>query len=78
MWQAAAFDLERIDWELDWTAGTGFNSVREFPHDLGWQADPQGFKRRITQYLEAAGWHGIPTLFVFFDDCGNCDPRQGR
>lgn len=78
MWQAATFDLETIDRELGWAAGIGFNSVRVFLHDLVWQADSQGLKRRIEQYLNITGRHAILTMFVFFDDCWNTDPRPGR
>lgn len=78
MWQAATFDLETIDRELGWAAAIGFNSVRVFLHDLVWQTDSEGFKRRIEQYLAAAERHGIQTMFVFFDDCWNTEPRVGE
>jgi endo-1,4-beta-mannosidase len=78
MWQASTFDLETIDRELGWAAAIGFNTMRVFLHDLVWQTDAEGFKRRINQYLEIAARHGIQTMFVFFDDCWNTEPRVGK
>ncbi len=78
MWQADTFDPETIDRELGWAATIGFNSMRVFLHDLVWQTDAEGFKRRIRQYLEIAERHGIQTMFVFFDDCWNTEPRVGQ
>jgi len=34
MWQADTFDPQTIDRELGWAAGTGFNTVRVYLHDL--------------------------------------------
>src|SRR6516225_952191 len=39
MWQADTFDLSRIDRELGWAEGLGFNSVRVFLHNLLWTQD---------------------------------------
>src|SRR5512133_1841758 len=78
MWQADSFDMKTIDRELGWAAAIGFNSMRVFLHDLVWQADAEGFKQRIKQYLAVAERHGILTMFVFFDDCWNTDPHLGR
>jgi len=78
MWQADTFDLKTIDKELGWAAGLGFNTVRVYLHDLAWQADPEGFKKRIDQYLGAADKHGIRTLLVIFDDCWNDHPKIGK
>jgi hypothetical protein len=46
-------------------------------HDLAWQADAEGFKSRVDQFLEIAQRHGIRPLFVIFDDCWNADPKIG-
>lgn len=78
MWQADTFDAKTIDRELGWAAGIGFNTVRVFLHDLVWEADAPGLKKRIEQYLDIADRHKIRTMFVFFDDCWNKDPKIGK
>jgi hypothetical protein len=78
MWQATTFDPDTIGRELGWAAGIGMNAVRVYLHDLVWQADAQGFKRRIDQYLALAAGRGIRTLFVLFDDCWNTEPKLGQ
>ena len=56
----------------------GMNVVRVYLHDLAWYQDPEGFKARIGQFLALADSHGIRTMFVFFDDCWNEDPKPGK
>jgi len=77
MWQAGTFDAETIDRELGWAAGVGFNTVRTYLHDVAWQADPDGFKRRVGTFLSVAEKHGIRPMLVLFDDCWNADPKAG-
>jgi hypothetical protein len=77
MWQAGTFDPVTIDRELGWAADIGFNTVRTFLHDLAWEADPSGFKQRISQFLDIASRHGIRPMLVIFDDCWNSDPKIG-
>jgi len=71
MWQAETFDLATIERELDWAARLGFNTVRVFLHDLLWEADARGFRRRIDAFLDAAAARAIRPLFVLFEDCWN-------
>jgi hypothetical protein len=78
MWQADTFDPKTIDRELGWARGLGMNTARVFLHDLAWEADADGFKKRINAYLEIADRHGIRTLFVLFDDCWNQNPKVGK
>lgn len=78
MWQADTFDPATIDRELGWAADMGMNVVRVYLHDLAWYQDPEGFKARIGQFLALADSHGIRTMFVFFDDCWNEDPKPGK
>src|SRR4051795_4870201 len=47
MWQADSFDPKQIDLELGWAEGLGMNTMRVFLHDLLWQQDAEGFKRRL-------------------------------
>src|ERR1700726_181048 len=54
MWQADTFDPKTIDRELGWAESIGMNCVRVFLHDLAWEADADGFKKRIDEYLKIA------------------------
>lgn len=78
MWQADTFDPITIDRELGWAAGIGFNVVRVYLHNLAWETDHDGFKKRIAEFLAIADKHKIKTLFVLFDDCWLPDPKPGK
>lgn len=78
MWQADTFDPATIERELGYAENIGFNTMRVFLHSLAWKQDPDGFKNRISQYLEIADKHHIATIFVFFDDCWNKEPAIGK
>lgn len=78
MWQAATFDPTTIDRELGWAEGIGFNTMRVFLHSVAWKQDPEGFKKRVGDYLGIADKHKIKTMFVFFDDCWNKVPVAGK
>jgi len=78
MWQEDTFDPETIDKELGWAADIGFNTVRVYLHDLAWESDAEGFKKRVNQYLQIADKHGIKTLFVIFDDCWFPNAKIGK
>jgi hypothetical protein len=77
MWQADTFDPNEIDRELGWAEGAGMNTMRVFLHNLLWEQDPQGFKRRIDQFLTIAAKHHIRPVFVLFDSCWDPDPKLG-
>lgn len=77
MWQAATFDPTTIDRELGWAESIGFNTMRVFLHSVAWQQDPAGFKKRLNDYLALSDKHHIQTIFVFFDDCWNKEPKAG-
>jgi Cellulase (glycosyl hydrolase family 5) len=76
MWQADTFDPQEIDLELGWAEGMGMNTMRVFLHDLLWQ-DPQGFHRRLDQFLAIAARHHIRPLLVLFDSCWDPLPQLG-
>jgi len=78
MWQAETFDTATINKEFSWAQNIGFNAMRVFLHSVAWKQDPQGFKNRMNQYLAIADRHGIQTIFVFFDDCWNPEPKPGK
>lgn len=77
MWQAETFDPARIDQELAWAAGLGFNTVRVFLHHLLWEQDSQGFIQRIDEFLSIASKHGIKSMLVLFDAVWNPFPKLG-
>ena len=77
MWQDATWDPKRIDYELGLAQGIGMNTMRVFLHDQLWTRDPEGFRRRIDEFLRIAQAHGIRPLFVLFDSCWDPDPRLG-
>lgn len=78
MWQADTFDPGEIDKELGWAETLGMNSMRVFLHDLLWDQDPDGFKKRINVFLTIANKHYIRPLFVLFDSCWDPFPHLGR
>lgn len=78
MWQADTFDPLTIDKELGWAEQIGFNTLRVYLHSLAYKQDPEGFKKRMDQFLGLAAKHKIEPVFVFFDDCWNKIPRTGK
>ena len=77
MWQEATFNPEQIDQELGWAESLGMNTMRVFLHDLLWQQDADGFKKRIDQFLTIASKHRIQPIFVLFDSCWDPLPHLG-
>jgi hypothetical protein len=78
MWQADSFDPQRIDLELGWAESIGLNTMRVFLHDLPWQQDPEGFRKRIDTFLQIAAKHHIKPLLVLFDSCWDPNPQLGK
>jgi len=78
MWQADSFDPKRIDLELGWAEGLGMNTMRVFLHDLLWQQDAEGFKKRLDQFLTIAAKHKIKPMFVLFDSVWDPDAKLGK
>lgn len=77
MWQADTFDAATIDRELGWAQSIGMNTMRVFLHNLLWQQDPQGFQKRIDEFLAIAARHHIRPIFVLFDSCWDPQPQLG-
>ena len=77
MWQAETFDTTRIDMELGWAEGLGMNTMRVFLHDIVWQQDPSGYRRRIDKFLGMAKKHKIRPILVLFDSCWFPFPASG-
>lgn len=78
MWQQDTFSPELIDKELGWAKELGFNTMRTYLHSLVWRQDPDGFKKRIDEYLKISTKHGIKTTLVFFDDCWVPEAKIGK
>jgi len=78
MWQKDTFSPNLIDKELGWAASIGFNTMRVYLHSIAWKQDPEGFKKRVSDYLSIANKHHIKTIFVFFDDCWNKEGFAGK
>jgi hypothetical protein len=78
MWQQDTFDPATINRELGFAQSIGMNTVRVFLHNIPWEQDASGFKRRIDSYLAIAAKHNIRTIFVLFDSCWNDNPHPGK
>ncbi|WP_375390524.1 1,4-beta-xylanase [uncultured Sphingomonas sp.] len=77
MWQPETFDPATIDRELALAQGMGMTTMRVFLHNLLWETDAPGFKRRIDQFLTIAARHNIRPVFVLFDSCWDPNPKAG-
>ncbi|HEX6407118.1 MAG TPA: cellulase family glycosylhydrolase [Gemmatimonadales bacterium] len=77
MWQEATFNPAEIDRELGWAEALGMNTMRVFLHDLLWQQDSIGFRKRIDQFLVIAARHHIHPMFVIFDSVWDPAPHLG-
>jgi Glycosyl hydrolases family 2, TIM barrel domain len=77
MWQAETFDPKTIDRELGYAESLGMNTMRVYLHNIPWEQDAIGFKKRIGEYLNIAEKRQIRTMFVLFDSCWNDNPKSG-
>ena len=77
MWQADSFDPKTIDQELGWAQSIGMNVMRVYLHNMLWEDDAEGLKRRMDQFLAIADKHKIRIMFVLFDSCWDPDPVSG-
>ena len=77
MWQESTFDPQQIDKELGWAEGIGMNTMRVFLHDLLWQQDAPGFRKRLDTFLTIAAKHHVRPVFVLFDSCWDPSPALG-
>jgi len=78
MWQADTFDAKRIDLELGWAESLGMNTMRVFLHDLAHSQDPEGFKKRLNQFLDISAKYKIKTMIVLFDSVWDPNPQIGK
>lgn len=77
MFQAETFNPAINDRELGLGESIGMNTMRVFLQDQLWEQDPQGFKKRLDQFLAIAAKHHIRPLLVLFDSCWDTKPRLG-
>lgn len=78
MFQAETFDPKTIDNELALAESIGMNTMRVFLHDLLWQQDAEGFKKRLDQFLALCAKHKIRPMLVLFDSCWDPYPKLGK
>ncbi|MBW4330214.1 cellulase family glycosylhydrolase [Stakelama sp. CBK3Z-3] len=78
MWQAESWDPKTIDQELGWAQAIGMNTMRVYLHNLLWENDPEGLKKRMDEFLTIASKHGIRPVFVLFDSCWDPNPVVGQ
>lgn len=79
MWGKDTFDPIIIDRELGWAEELGFNTVRIFLHDLVWDADPSGFKKRLDEFLCICEKHHMKSVVTFFTNGGTgLEPKLGK
>ncbi|RIV26853.1 1,4-beta-xylanase [Fibrisoma montanum] len=78
MFQADTFDPKTIDNELAMAERIGMNTMRVFLHDLLWQQDAEGFKKRLNQFLDICKKHKIRPMLVLFDSCWDPLPKLGK
>ena len=77
MFQAATFNADINDRELGLGENIGMNTMRVFLQDKLWEQDPEGFKKRLDQFLAIAAKHHIRPLLVLFDSCWDPNPKFG-
>jgi hypothetical protein len=77
MWQAETWDPVTIDKELGWARSIGMNTMRVYLHNMLWENDAPGLKRRMDEFLVIAARHGIKPMFVLFDSCWDPNPVAG-
>lgn len=79
MWQAESFDEATIKKELKMANDLGFNAVRIFLHDMLWERDAAGFKKRINRFMEIADQNGMKVIITLFTNGGKFEnPQFGK
>lgn len=77
-WQKESYNPKIIDSELALLESLGMNTVRVFLNDLVWKDDPEGFYKRLDNFLEIADKHGAGVMFVFFTNGGKDNGKLGK
>ena len=77
MWQADTWSPELITKELGWAADLGMNTMRVYLHDIPYKTDAEGYKNRISEFLDICQQHNIKPMFVIFDSVWDPYPEAG-
>lgn len=77
-WQKESYNPKIIDSELALLESLGMNTVRVSLNDLVWKDDPEGFYKRLDNFLEIADKHGAGVMFVFFTNGGKDNGKLGK
>jgi hypothetical protein len=77
MFQATTFNPALNDKELGMAESIGMNTMRVFLQDQLWKQDPDGFKKRLNEFLAICAKHQIRPLLVLFDSCWETNPKLG-
>jgi hypothetical protein len=77
MWQAETWNPQEIDRELALAQSIGMNTMRVYLHNMLWENDAEGLKRRMNEFLVIAQRRGIKPMFVLFDSCWDPNPVAG-
>ncbi len=77
MFQAATYNAALNDKELGLGESIGMNTMRVFLQDQLWVSDPEGFRKRLDDFLSIAARHHIRPILVLFDSCWEAAPHLG-
>jgi hypothetical protein len=77
MFQAATWNPALNDKELGMAQGIGMNTMRVFLQDQLWTQDPEGFTKRLNEFLAICSRHGIRPMLVLFDSVWDPYPKLG-
>jgi Cellulase (glycosyl hydrolase family 5) len=77
MFQASTYNAGLNDKELGMAESIGMNTARVFLQDQLWLADPEGFKKRLSAFLDIAAKHHIRPILVLFDSCWEPNSHLG-
>lgn len=72
MWRDYAPEV--VERELGFAERAGLNTVRVFLHVLPFEQDPDGFVKRVRDFVERCDRRRIRPLFVLFDSCFGDEP----
>ena len=77
MFQSETWNPALNDKELGLAESVGMNTARVFLQDQLWSSDPDGFKKRLDEFLTIAAKHHIRPMLVLFDSCWDPNPKLG-
>ena len=63
-----------LDRELSYASLYGFNMVQVYLHWIVWDRHKEDYLKRIEDFLDRAGKHGLKVNLILWDDCGHVEP----